>query len=152
MELTFRRAEKSEMPRILAMQSDVFSGEQGIPADDIDTFMAKEPVCWCAESGGKIYAAVAAWQEGGQTHWGRFVVFPAARGMHIGTQLAKCSFDDLFSGGTQEIYMDARDATVKIVCSMGGKVVGAPYKFFEGNVTPVVLRREDYKDWIFRHG
>ena len=38
----FRRAAREEMPRILAMQADVFSGEQGIPADDIDTFMAKE--------------------------------------------------------------------------------------------------------------
>lgn len=45
--LIFRRATQDEMPRILAMQEDVFSGEQGIPADDIDTFMAKKPIC-CA--------------------------------------------------------------------------------------------------------
>ena len=58
----FRRATREEMPRILAMQADAFCGEQGIPADDIDTFMAKEPVCRCAESpeDGKIYATVAA--------------------------------------------------------------------------------------------
>ena len=78
----FRQATKDEIPRILAMQADVFHGEQGIPADDIDTFLAKKPICWCAESkaDGKIYAATAAWQEDNETHWGRFVVFPTARG------------------------------------------------------------------------
>jgi predicted GNAT family N-acyltransferase len=108
--------------------------------------MAKEPVCWCAESpkDGKIYAAVAAWKENGETHWGRFVVFPAARGHHLGTELARTSFDDLFDMGVDKVYMDARDATVKIVCGMGGRVVGESYKFYEGNVTPVVLEKKDY--------
>lgn len=142
--LTFRRARPEELPRILAMQADVFSGEQGIPSDDIDAFLAKEPICWCAETGGKIYAAAAAWTEGGETHWGRFVVFPAAHGMHIGTQLARAAFRDLFDTGVETIHMDARDATVAIVCGMGGRVVGAPYPFYEGNVTPVVLERSAF--------
>ena len=149
----FRRAAREEMPRILAMQADVFSGEQGIPADDIDTFMAKKPLCWCAESAedGKIYAAVAAWNENSETHWGRFVVFPAARGHHLGTALARASFDDLFDMGVDKVYMDARDATVKIVCGMGGRVVGEPYKFYEGNVTPVVLEKTGYLKWRESH-
>lgn len=142
----FRRATHEEMPRILAMQVDVFSGEQGIPADDIDAFMAKKPLCWCAElpEDGKIYAAVAAWKENGETHWGRFVVFPAARGHHLGTELARFSFNELFETGVDKVCIDARDATVKIVCGMGGRVVGAPYQFYEGNVTPVVLEKKDY--------
>ena len=149
----FRRAAREEMPRILALQADVFSGEQGIPADDIDTFMAKKPLCWCAESAenGKIYAAVAAWNETSETHWGRFVVFSAARGQHLGTALARVSFDDLFDMGVDKVYMDARDATVKIVCGMGGRVVGEPYKFYEGNVTPVVLEKTDYLKWRESH-
>ncbi len=144
--LIFRQATKDEIPRILAMQADVFNGEQGIPADDIDTFLAKKPICWCAESkvDGKIYAATAAWQEDDETHWGRFVVFPAARGKHIGTKLARVSFDELFDMGIDKIYMDARDATVKIVSGMGGHIVGDAYKFYEGNVTPVVLEKSDY--------
>ena len=149
----FRRAAREEMPRILAMQANVFSGEQGIPADDIDTFMAKKPLCWCAESAedGKIYAAVAVWNENSETHWGRFVVFPAARGHHLGTALARASFDDLFDMCVDKVYMDARDATVKIVCGMGGRVVGEPYKFYEGNVTPVVLEKTDYLKWRESH-
>lgn len=132
------------MPRIIAMQADVFSGEQGIPSEDVDAFMAKEPVCWCAESDGKLYAAAAAWKENNEIHWGRFVVFPAARGQHIGTRLARFSFEELFHEGVDKIYMDARDTTVKIVCGMGGKIVGEPYKFYEGNVTPVILTRDDF--------
>ena len=76
----FRRATDEEMSRIIKMQSDIFSGEQGIPTDDIDTFMLKSPICWCAEKDGKIYAAVAAWKENAEVHWGRFVTFPAVRG------------------------------------------------------------------------
>ncbi len=143
-DMIFRKAKKEELSRILAMQADVFSGEQGIPNDDIDTFLAKEPICWCAEQDGKIYAATAAWKENGETHWGRFVVFPAARGLHIGTKLARFSFCELFETGVEKIYMDARDATVKIVCGMGGRVVGEPYPFYEGNVTPVLLEKKDF--------
>lgn len=126
------------------MQADVFGGEQGIPGEDVDAFMAKEPVCWCAESDGKLYAAAAAWKENNEIHWGRFVVFPAARGLHIGTRLARFSFAELFHEGVDKIYMDARDATVKIVCGMGGKIVGEPYKFYGGNVTPILLTRDDF--------
>lgn len=143
--LCFRRAKESELPRILSLQSDVFSKEQGIPTDDIDTFLKKEPLCWCAEADGKIYGAVAAWKEPDGLHWGRFAVFPNARGLHIGTRLAACSFDDLFCHGVQKIYMDARDATVRIVCGMGGEIVGEPQLFFGENVTPVVLEKENYR-------
>jgi hypothetical protein len=31
-----------------------------------------------------------------------------------------------------------------IACGMGGCVVGESYKLYEGNVTPVVLEKEDY--------
>lgn len=144
-EMIFRKARPDEIPRILRMQADVFGGEQGIPQEDIGGFLAKEPTCWCAEMDGKIYGAAAAWKENGKIHWGRFAVFPAARGQHVGTRLAERSFDDLFAEGAEEICMDARDATVRIVCAMGGEVAGEPYPFYEGNVTPVLLRREDYR-------
>lgn len=42
--LIFRQATREEISRTLAMQSDIFSGEQGIPSDNIDTFMAKGPI------------------------------------------------------------------------------------------------------------
>ena len=146
MDYIFRRAAREEMPRIIAMQADIFCTEQGIPADDIDTFMARDPLCWCAKSpeDGKIYAAVAAWKENDETHWGRFVVAPEARCHHLGTRLARFSFEELFDMGVDEIHMEARDITVRMVCGMGGRIVGEPYKFYDGNVTPVVLERKDY--------
>ena len=47
--------------------------------------------------------------------------------------------------GVEEIHMTARDTTVKIVCDMGGEVTGEPYAFYAGNVTPVVLKRGNYR-------
>ena len=41
--------------------------------------------------------------------------------------------------------MTARDTTVKIVSDMGGEVVGEPQPFYNGNVTPVVLKKENFK-------
>ena len=98
-DLVFRRAGKTDLPHILAMQADIFHGEQGIPDDDVGAFLQKRPICWCAGSGGVLCAAAAAWQEGSETHWGRFVVLPAFRGRHIGSRLARFSFDDLFAMG-----------------------------------------------------
>ena len=84
-----------------------------------------------------LCAAAAAWQEGSETHWGRFVVLPAFRGRHIGSRLARFSFDDLFAMGVDRIHMDAR--------GMGGRIVGEPAAFYRGTVTPVVLERHAYR-------
>ncbi len=46
--------------------------------------------------------------------------------------LAQFSMDDLFPQQIEEIYMDARDATVKIICNMGRKIIGKPIVFYEG--------------------
>lgn len=142
----FRRATEEELPCILAMQREVFGGEQGIPIDEIDTFTEKDPVCWCAvsETDGTLCAATAAWEEDGETHWGRFVVLPYARGKHIGTELARTSFEDLFAMGVETVCMVARDAAIKIVCGMGGRITGEPYAFYKGNVTPAVLEKKHY--------
>lgn len=144
-DLVFRRAGKTDLPHILAMQADIFHGEQGIPNDDVGAFLQKRPICWCAGSGGVLCAAAAAWQEGSETHWGRFVVLPAFRGRHIGSRLARFSFDDLFAMGVDRIHMDARETTVRIVCGMGGRIVGEPAAFYRGTVTPVVLERHAYR-------
>ena len=63
----------------------------------------------------------------------------------LGPKLARYSFEDLFGQNVDKIYMTARDTTVKIVCDMGGEIIGEPQSFYEGNVTPVVLKRENYK-------
>ena len=63
-DLIFRQATSDEIHRILAMQTSVFHGEQGIPDEESKAFLIKKPIFWCAESklDGKIYAATAAWK------------------------------------------------------------------------------------------
>jgi len=144
-DIIYRRAYEKEIPLIISIQTEVFCGEQGIPEELIDVFMEKEPVCWCAEYNGKIIGTVSSWIEDGVTHWGRFVVLPEYRRRHIGTNLARFTFDDIFSQGIDSIYMEARETTVSIVCSMGGVVTGETVEFFEGTVTPVILEKKNYK-------
>ena len=43
-DLVFRRAGKTDLPHILAMQADIFHGEQGIPDDDVGAFLQKRPI------------------------------------------------------------------------------------------------------------
>ena len=143
-EIIYRRAQKQEYTHIISMQSHVFHIEQGIPEDDVTEFLERNPICWCAELDGEIIGTAIAWKEHGIMHWGRFVVIPTLRGHRIGPALARYSFEDLFNHGTTEIHMTARDTTVKIVCDMGGEVTGEPISFYNGNVTPVVLKRENY--------
>ena len=47
--------------------------------------------------------------------------------------------------GVDSIRMDARETTVRIVCGMGGRIVGEPAAFYRGTVTPVVLERHAYR-------
>lgn len=141
----FMRAGAERMEALVRLQTAVFHGEQGIPAEEIAAFTAYDPVCWCAVTpDGAPAAAVAAWQEGGQTHMGRFVTHPDLRGRHLGTALLRFALGDLFAGGTEAVYAEARDETVRIAAAMGGAVIGAPTLFCGDSVTPIVIRREDY--------
>lgn len=143
-ELILRKATYLDMEDIIQLQLEVFKGEQKIPAEIIPLSAENSPQWWCALLGTSIVGAVAAWNDNNQVHWGRFATRQSYRGRHIGTKLAKFSLDDLFSGGIEEVYMDARDATVKIICNMGGKIIGEPAEFYDGTVTPVILYKEDY--------
>lgn len=143
-DIIVRRALPQDMEAVMRLQVAVFEGEQHIPAALIvspgDNFLQ----WWCAVEEHSLAGAVAAWKENGEVHWGRFAVDPSFRGRKIGTKLAKYSLEDLFSQGYDEVYMEAREVTVKIICKMGGKVMGEPVQFYEGTVTPVILRRNDY--------
>lgn len=144
--IVFRKASERDIPRILELQRTVFNGEQNIPAGEIPAFLARKPQCWCAVCGDQIVGTVAAWKEDGVMHWGRFVTSPDYRGRHIGQRIARLSFDELFAQGVQEIHMEAREITTRIVCKMGGKITGEPRPFYVGTITPVVLKKSDYCD------
>lgn len=76
-DIVFRKAAIKDMPRIIELQTRIFSGEQNIPSDDISGFLARKPQCWCAVLHDAVIGAVAAWKENEVTHWGRFVTDPA---------------------------------------------------------------------------
>ena len=139
-----RPALPSDMDDILTLQLAVFAGEQKIPADDVPLSEDRHPTWWCAEVDGRLAAAVAAWEEDGAVHWGRFAVQPHLRGRHIGTALARHSLEALFASGAEVIHLTARESTVRIFRKMGGVITGEPIPFFEGTVTPLVLRKTDY--------
>jgi len=143
-DIILRTATASDMDEILKLQIAVFAGEQKIPVEGVPLSSDLNPRWWCAELDGSLAAAVAAWQEGGKMHWGRFAVQPHLRGQHIGTALARHSVEALFAQGTDAIYLTARESTVHIFCKMGGVVTGEAEPFFEGTVTPVVLLHKNY--------
>lgn len=145
-ELILRKADDFDMKDIMELLTQVFAGEQRIPADMIPLPEALCPEWWCALKGTSIVGAVCAWKENGRTHWGRFAVNPASRGLHVGTQLAEYSLRDLFSQGITEIHMEARDVTVMIISRLGGRITGTPVEFYEGSVTPMILYKTDFSD------
>ena len=143
-DIVIRRAMQEDMNRIIEMEIEVFTDEHGIPAALQGISDEKSPIWWCATLDENIIGAAAAWKENGQLHWGRFIVQKEFRGQQLGRKLAKHSFDDLFSSEIDEIYMEARETTVKIVSNIGGHILGDPVPFFEGTVTPMILKRSDY--------
>ena len=71
---------------------------------------------------------------------------PENRGCHLGTMLLQSAVREIFSSGIEEIYCEARDTTVHIVEKLGGKITGDPVPFYDGNVTPMILKRIYYFD------
>jgi len=143
-DLILKKATELDISDIIQLELDVFNCEQQIPPELIPLPAKDYPQWWCALLGTSIVGAVAAWKDMNRVHWGRFATRRNYRGLHIGRKLAQYSLEDLFSEGIEEIHMDARDITVKIICGMGGKIIGKPTLFYNSNVTPVVLYRKDY--------
>ncbi|MEP1033109.1 GNAT family N-acetyltransferase [Ekhidna sp.] len=121
----------------------VFSREQHIPKELIP-LKSKDQHWWCAKKNDVIVGTVAAWNEQGDWHWGRLAVDPNQRGLGLGKMLALHSFKDLFALGIQEIMIDARDITVGLLESLGGKVTGSTVEFYGFPITPMKLKKDDF--------
>ena len=140
-DLNIRKATAEEIPQIIAIQTEIFCGEQDIPEELIDTFLSNCPTCWVAERDGRIAGSIASWEENGETHLGRFVVLPQLRGQKIGTKLLNYAVQDLFAAGVESIHVEARDSAARMLRAMGGRDTGDPFPFYRGNVTPMVLEK-----------
>ena len=142
----FRKARYEDMEKIMTLITEVFSGEQSIPKDLIPIPEEMSPQWWCAENNGIIVGSVALFWDQGTWHMGRFAVSPEQRGKHLGSRLIKTALRDIFSSGIQEICCEARDTTVHIIKKYGGEVTGKAVPFYEGTVTPMILRLGSYTD------
>lgn len=143
--LIVRRARPEEVPELMEMQTKIFSEEQGIPAELVREVTGRSPRFWCAELDGRLIGGAASWEEENGVHLGRFVVLPPLRAQHIGRQILRCAIDELFESGVERIHMEARDVTTRLVCAMGGEILGEPYPFYIGDAWTLQLEKSAYR-------
>ena len=140
----FRKASKADLEQIMALVTETFSGEQNIPIELIPIPDEMCPQWWCIEENGNMIGSLALYRDCNEWHMGRFAISPDKRGEHLGTQLLISAIQDIFSSGIEEIYCEARDTTVHIVEKLGGKITGDPVPFYDGNVTPMIIKKHCY--------
>lgn len=144
MPCTVRRAAEVDRDAVLALASQIFADEQQIPREMNFIPAEKQPQWFCMEQDGALVGTAAVYREGGMWHMGRITVVPALRGQHKGTFLLKSVLDEVFAQGVDEIFLEARDATVHILQGFGAEIVGEPFAFYRGSVTPILLKRADF--------
>ena len=151
--LSIRKATKEEIPQIIDIQKEIFCGEQSIPEELIGTFLSSHPICWVAEQNGRIVGSISSWEEEKEVHLGRFVVLPRFRGQKIGTKLLNHAVFELFQNGVEIITIEARDSAARMIRAIGGRDIGDAFAFYLGNVTPMVLEKEAYRqiDSLLNH-
>ena len=143
-ECIVRRASDADMDAVMEMNAQIFEGEQNIPQEMNFIPADKQPQWWCMEQDGELVGTAAIYREGEQWHMGRITVAPKLRGQHKGTFLLKRVLDDVFAQDVDNIFLEARDATVHILTGFGAEIVGEPFAFYRGNVTPILLTRDKF--------
>lgn len=123
---------------------ETFSGEQKIPDKLIGIPEKFESKWWIARSGEYLLGTVACWQENNQCHWGRFAVEPEYRGLGIGKQLALTSLKECFQENN-EVIIEARETTVRIISQLGGKITGEAFDFHGMPVTPMRITIQQFE-------
>ena len=139
-----RRAADTDMEAVLELTAQVFEGEQDIPREMNPIPAEKQPQWFCMEQDGVLAGTAAVYREGGRWHMGRITVAPSLRGQHRGTFLMKSVLTEVFAQGVDEIFLEARDATVHILRGFGAQIAGEPFTFYRGRVTPILLKRADF--------
>ncbi len=134
---------KNSLDATYSFLETVFSKEQHIPKELIP-LPFEEQHWWCIRNQNTIIGTVAAWNDNGVWHWGRLAVNANQRGLGLGKRLAITSFQDLFNDGIEEITIDARDITVTLLKSLGGRVTGETEAFYGIPITPMILKKQDF--------
>ena len=142
--MVIRLAEPEQWGAVISAAAEIFENEQQIPRALNPIPAELSPRWWCAEEDGVILGTLAAYFTDGQCHVGRLTVSPACRGRGLGGKLLQHALEELFSQGVPEVYADARDQAVRLLCRLGGQVTGPGVPFYVGNVTPVLVKKEDF--------
>lgn len=136
------------MEEALILLREVFTNEQNIPVELHNIEEDLKPVWWCAKIDSEIVGIAAGWIEKDGWHWGRFAVNKRLRGLGIGKKLAIFSLNEIFNLGAEKISVEARDITVDLLKKLGGKVAGEPINFYGDFVTPIILKKHDFLNYI----
>ncbi|MDX5477190.1 MAG: GNAT family N-acetyltransferase [Cyclobacteriaceae bacterium] len=126
----------------LLLMQKVFFEEQQIPVDYLPVKIFPQ-ISWGIFNGDSLIGLSIAWKEEDLWHWGRYAVHPQWRGKGLGRKLAQVCLSDLFQQGAQEVHIDARNVTLKLLLQFGAKVVGDTFDFY-GPVTPMRLKAVDF--------
>ncbi|MGG1659774.1 GNAT family N-acetyltransferase [Brevibacillus sp. NRS-1366] len=147
--MTFETVKGHYLEAALDLAVRIFNEEQDIPSELVPVMESYQPIWWGARIGEDICGTAASWLDNGQWHWGRFAVNTELRGSGLGGKLAHYSLEATFQLGAEQIFLEAREATVRIVGKLGGRVVGDPFDFYGEPVFPMMISRAEFE--TFRH-
>ncbi|SHN60310.1 GNAT family N-acetyltransferase [Desulfitobacterium chlororespirans] len=145
----FEKVAENYREQAIKLATEVFTGEQNIPAESVPLQNDLKPIWWCARAGEDIIGIAAAWKEEEQWHWGRFAVDKRLRGIGLGQKIAVYSLKEMFSLYTEELYVEAREVTLKMLLKFGCKVLGEAEDFYGETITPIVLNKESFEGMNF---
>lgn len=126
-----------------ALLFDTFCTGQNIPPGLLPVAPEHESKWWIARSGELLLGVAASWRVDGIWHWGRFAVDSKYRRLGVGQRLALASLRELLVD-SDEVIIEARETTVKIISRLGGKTSGPPVDFYGAPVTPMRLVKDEF--------
>jgi DNA-binding MarR family transcriptional regulator/predicted GNAT family N-acyltransferase len=144
--ITIEKISSNYMKDAIKLATEVFTNEQNIPENLIPINEELNPTWWCARVGEDIIGVTAGWIENSKWHWGRYAVDKRLRGIGIGKKIAMFSLNEIFNTGADEIFIEARDITLKMLKKFGCKVVGEAEDFYGSPVTPIIIKKSDFID------
>ncbi|WP_238883774.1 GNAT family N-acetyltransferase [Clostridium sp. YIM B02551] len=142
--MNIEKVKQENMEEVIKLSIEVFKKEQHIPEELIPISEEFEPIWWCGKLNGEIVAVVASWKKEGEWHWGRYAVDKKLRGKGLGKKIALFSLNEVFNLGAEEIYIEARDITLKMLEKLGCEVIGNAEDFYGDRVTPIVLKKNKF--------
>jgi DNA-binding MarR family transcriptional regulator/predicted GNAT family N-acyltransferase len=138
--IRMEKVSSNYMKDAIKLATEVFNREQNIPEKLIPVNEDLKPIWWCARVGEDIIGVAASWKENDKWHWGRYAIDKRLRGIGIGKKLAIFSLNEIFNLGADEIFIEARYITLKMLEKFGCEVTGEAQDFYGDSVTPITIK------------